>query len=70
MSAHRACTKKSYPSKIMADFTVQSCQHKANRNKKKKVPIRSYKCPYCTQWHTTSQPRKLDKIDNTSLQRH
>ena len=49
---------KVYPSKIMADFVIQSCIYKSNHNKKKKVPIRAYECPFCHQWHTTSQPRK------------
>ena len=58
MVAYRSCTKKAYPSKTMADFVIQSCIYKSNHNKKKKVPIRAYECPYCHQWHTTSQPLK------------
>lgn len=56
-------TGKRYPDELSANIAIANQQLKANRHRKHgkkgvEIPIRSYPCPFCKGWHTTSQPKR------------
>jgi hypothetical protein len=61
-----ACEKRGYPSFRLAQEVINKAKHprgtfKKFRQRKDKIPLRSYRCPECGQWHLTSHKEKYKK---------
>ena len=55
------CNKIAYPSEKRAKEVVNRAHRK--RQRQDILPIRVYRCPICKQWHTTSQPLYIKKLE-------
>ena len=59
MSKKRPCVKKAFETKEAA--IVRLAEIALNKTVTGKKPVRSYRCPFCKNWHLTSIPRNQFK---------